>query len=99
MNLFSGKFVVVLWMWNECLVVVGFKMILYVENVVVFVCVKVVGVVEVVFVNSCGELCECMGSNVFVVVDGVVFILFLELGLLCGIMWEFVIEWKLVLML
>jgi branched-chain amino acid aminotransferase len=46
-----------------------------------------------VFANTRGELCECTGSNVFVVRDGVVLTPPLESGCLAGITRELVIEW------
>jgi branched-chain amino acid aminotransferase len=52
-----------------------------------------VGAVEAVFGNTRGELCECTGSNVFVVVDGVVLTPPAESGLLLGITRELTIEW------
>jgi branched-chain amino acid aminotransferase len=52
-----------------------------------------VGAVEAVFANTRGELCECTGSNVFVVVDGVVLTPPADSGLLPGITRELVLEW------
>ena len=60
------------WTRNERSAVVGLKTTSYAENVVALARAKEVGAIEAVFANTRGELCECTGSNVFVVVDGVV---------------------------
>ncbi|KRF45027.1 4-amino-4-deoxychorismate lyase [Terrabacter sp. Soil811] len=89
----SGKLTVVPWTRNERSAVVGLKTTSYAENVVAFASAKQVGAVEAVFGNTRGELCECTGSNVFVVVDGVVLTPPAESGLLLGITRELTIEW------
>ena len=89
----SGKLTVVPWTRNERSAVVGLKTTSYAENVVAFARAKQVGAVEAVFGNTRGELCECTGSNVFVVVDGVVLTPPAESGLLLGITRELTIEW------
>ncbi len=48
------------------------------------------GAMEAVFGNTRGELCECTGSNIFVVVDGVVLTPPDDSGLLAGITRELV---------
>ena len=89
----SGKLAVVPWTRNERSAVAGLKTTSYAENVVALARAKAEGAVEAVFANSRGELCECTGSNVFVVVDGVVLTPPPESGLLRGITRELVIEW------
>jgi branched-chain amino acid aminotransferase len=89
----SGKLTVVPWTRNERSAVVGLKTTSYAENVVALARAKQVGAVEAVFGNTRGELCECTGSNVFVVVDGVVLTPPAESGLLLGITRELTIEW------
>ncbi|WP_460625805.1 aminotransferase class IV [Intrasporangium mesophilum] len=89
----SGKLAVMPWTRNERSAVVGLKTTSYAENVVALARAKEAGAVEAVFANSRGELCECTGSNVFVVVDGVVLTPPAESGLLRGITRELVIEW------
>ncbi|WP_020144333.1 aminotransferase class IV [Terracoccus sp. 273MFTsu3.1] len=89
----SGKLTVVPWTRNERSAVVGLKTTSYAENVVALARAKQAGAVEAVFGNTRGELCECTGSNVFVVVDGVVLTPPAESGLLLGITRELTIEW------
>jgi branched-chain amino acid aminotransferase len=89
----SGKLTVVPWTRNERSAVVGLKTTSYAENVVALARAKEVGAVEAVFGNTRGELCECTGSNVFVVVDGAVLTPPAESGLLLGITRELTIEW------
>ena len=89
----SGKVTVVPWTRNESSAVAGLKTTSYAENVVALARAKAAGAVEAVFANNRGELCECTGSTVFVVVDGVVLTPPPESGLLRGITRELVIEW------
>lgn len=89
----SGKLTVVPWTRNERSAVAGLKTTSYAENVVALARAKRAGAVEAVFANTRGELCECTGSNVFVVVDGVVFTPPVGSGLLAGITRELTIEW------
>jgi len=89
----SGRLTVVPWTRNERSAVVGLKTTSYAENVVALARAKQEGAVEAVFGNTRGELCECTGSNVFVVVDGVVLTPPAESGLLLGITRELTIEW------
>ena len=89
----SAKIAVVPWTRNERSAVAGLKTTSYAENVVALARAHAVGAVEAVFGNTRGELCECTGSNVFVVVDGVVLTPPAESGLLLGITRELVLEW------
>ena len=89
----SGRLTVVPWTRNERSAVVGLKTTSYAENVVALARAKEVGAIEAVFANTRGELCECTGSNVFVVVDGVVLTPPADSGLLPGITRGLVIEW------
>ena len=89
----SGRLTVVPWTRNERSAVVGLKTTSYAENVVALARAKEVGAIEAVFGNTRGELCECTGSNVFVVVDGVVLTPPADSGLLLGITRELTIEW------
>ena len=91
----SGKLTVVPWTRNERSAVVGLKTTSYAENVVALSRAKAEGAVEAVFGNTRGELCECTGSNIFVVVDGVVLTPPADSGLLLGITRELTIEWGL----
>ncbi|MEW1953459.1 aminotransferase class IV [Terrabacter sp. NPDC080008] len=89
----SGKLTVVPWTRNERSAVAGLKTTSYAENVVALARAKEHGAVEAVFANTRGELCECTGSNVFVVVDGTVLTPPTDSGLLPGITRELTIEW------
>lgn len=89
----SGALTVVPWTRNERSPVAGLKTTSYAENVVALARAKQVGAIEAVFGNTRGELCECTGSNVFVVVDGEVSTPPVDSGLLPGITRELVVEW------
>jgi branched-chain amino acid aminotransferase len=89
----SGALTVVPWTRNERSAVAGLKTTSYAENVVALARARQAGAVEAVFANTRGELCECTGSNIFVVVDGVVLTPPAESGLLLGITRELTIEW------
>jgi len=89
----SGKLTVLPWTRNERSDGVGLKTTSYAENVVALARAKEQGAIEAVFGNTRGELCECTGSNVFVVVDGVVLTPPAESGPLLGITRELTIEW------
>ena len=89
----SAKVTVVPWTRNERSAVAGLKTTSYAENVVALARAKQVGAIESVFANTRGELCECTGSNIFVVVDGEVLTPPEDSGLLPGITRGLVIEW------
>ena len=89
----SGKVTVVPWTRNERSAVAGLKTTSYAENVVALAHAKEVDALEAVFGNTRGELCECTGSNVFVVVGGEVLTPPEDSGLLAGITRELLLEW------
>ncbi|MDC5695731.1 aminodeoxychorismate lyase [Intrasporangium calvum] len=89
----SGKLTVVPWTRNERSAIAGLKTTSYAENVVALARAKEAGAIEAVFGNTRGDLCECTGSNVFVVVDGQVLTPPADSGLLAGITRELVLEW------
>ena len=89
----SASVAVVPWVRNERSAVAGLKTTSYAENVVALAYAKERGAIEAVFGNTRGELCECTGSNVFVVVDGVILTPPLDSGCLAGITREVTIEW------
>lgn len=89
----TGKVVVVPWTRNERGAVAGLKTTSYAENVVALSYAKERGGIEAIFANTRGELCECTGSNVFVVQHGQVLTPPLEAGPLAGITRALVIEW------
>lgn len=81
------------WTRNERSAVAGLKTTSYAENVVALARAKESGAAEALFGNTRGELCECTGSNVFVVREGVVLTPPLDSGCLAGITRELTIEW------
>ena len=89
----SAKLVVVPWTRNERGATAGLKTTSYAENVVALAYAKEHGGVEALFANSVGNLCECTGSNVFVVVDGEILTPDLASGPLAGVTRELVVEW------
>jgi branched-chain amino acid aminotransferase len=89
----TAKLVVVPWTRNERGATAGLKTTSYAENVVALAFAKERGGVEALFANTSGNLCECTGSNVFVVVDGEILTPDLASGPLAGITRELVIEW------
>jgi branched-chain amino acid aminotransferase len=89
----SASVAVVPWTRNERSAVAGLKTTSYAENVVALSYAKERGAIEAVFANTRGELCECTGSNIFVVRDGVVLTPPLDSGCLAGITRELTVEW------
>jgi branched-chain amino acid aminotransferase len=89
----SAALAVVPWTRNERSAVAGLKTTSYAENVVALAYAKARGAVEAAFANTRGELCEGTGSNIFVVVDGVIRTPPLDSGCLAGITREVTIEW------
>ena len=81
------------WTRNERSATAGLKTTSYAENVVALAFAKERGGVEALFANSRGDLCECTGSNVFVVVDGEILTPDLDSGPLAGVTRGLVIEW------
>ena len=88
-----GAVVTVPWVRNERAATAGLKTTSYADNVIALASAKEQGAVEALFANTRGELCEATGSNVFVVVDGVVSTPPLTSGCLAGITRELVLEW------
>lgn len=89
----SAALAVVPWTRNERSAVAGVKTTSYAENVVALARAKAAGAIEAVFANTRGELCECTGSNIFVVLDGVALTPPVDSGLLPGITRGLVLEW------
>jgi branched-chain amino acid aminotransferase len=85
--------VTVPWVRNERAATAGLKTTSYADNVVALARAQRSGATEAIFGNTRGELCEGTGSNVFVVIDGVVRTPPLDSGCLAGISRELVIEW------
>ena len=89
----SAKLVVVPWTRNERSATAGLKTTSYADNVVALAFAKERGGVEALFANSVGNLCECTGSNVFVILDGEILTPDLASGPLAGVTRDLVIEW------
>jgi branched-chain amino acid aminotransferase len=89
----SAAVVVVPWTRNERAATAGLKTTSYADNVVALAYAKERGAAEAIFGNTRGELCEGTGSNVFVVVDGVVVTPPVDSGALAGITRELALEW------
>jgi len=89
----SGKLVVVPWTRNERGATAGLKTTSYAENVVALAYAQERGGVEAVFANTVGNVCECTGSNIFVVVDGEILTPDLASGPLAGVTRDLVITW------
>lgn len=68
----TERVVTVPWPRNERGATAGMKTISYAENVRALAYAQERGASEAIFANTRGELCEATGSNVFLVVDGVV---------------------------
>lgn len=81
------------WTRNERAATAGLKTTSYAENVIALARAKRSGASEAIFANTRDELCEGTGSNIFVVVDGVVRTPPLSSGPLAGITRELTIEW------
>ncbi|MFJ6131429.1 aminotransferase class IV [Janibacter terrae] len=81
------------WTRNERAATAGLKTTSYADNVIALAHAKAKGASEAIFGNTRDELCEATGSNIFVVVDGVVRTPPLSSGPLAGITRELTIEW------
>jgi len=81
------------WPRNEFGALAGLKTTSYADNVRALAHAKQRGASEAVFGNVSGNLCEGTGSNVFVVLDGVLVTPPLSAGPLAGITRELVLEW------
>lgn len=84
---------VVPWARNEKGALAGLKTTSYADNVVALAEAKRLGAGEALMPNTSGLLCEGTGSNVFVVVDGVVRTPALSGGALAGVTRALTIEW------
>jgi branched-chain amino acid aminotransferase len=81
------------WRRNEHGAVAGLKTTSYAENVVALAHARERGASEAIFANTAGDLCEGTGSNVFVVLDGILHTPPLSSGCLAGITRELVVTW------
>ncbi|OKH98282.1 4-amino-4-deoxychorismate lyase [Streptomyces sp. CB02923] len=85
--------VTVPWTRNERGALAGLKSTSYGENVVALARAHGQGASEALFGNTVGRLCEGTGSNVFVVLDGVLHTPPLSSGCLAGITRALTVEW------
>jgi len=81
------------WSRNERSAIAGLKTTSYAENAIALAEATRRGASEAVLADTQGRLSECTGSNVFVVVDGVVATPSLDTGCLAGVTRELVLEW------
>jgi branched-chain amino acid aminotransferase len=84
---------VVPWTRNERSATAGFKTTSYADNVVALRYAHDRGAAEAIFANSCGDVCEGTGSNVFFEYDGALVTPPLSSGCLGGITRELLVEW------
>ena len=80
------------WPRNERGAVAGIKTTSYAENVVALAYAKARGAVEAIFTTTTDLLCEGTGSNVFVVIGGLLLTPPLSSGCLAGVTRELVLE-------
>jgi branched-chain amino acid aminotransferase len=83
---------VVPWPRNERGALAGLKTTSYGENAMALAAARAAGAGEAIFATTVGNLCEGTGSNVFIVVDGVILTPPLADGLLAGITRAIVME-------
>lgn len=89
----STSAITVPWRRNERGALTGLKTTSYAENVVALARARQSASSEALFANTTGELCEGTGTNVFVVLDGVLYTPPLRSGCLAGITRALVLEW------
>jgi branched-chain amino acid aminotransferase len=80
------------WPRNERGALASLKTVSYAENVVALEWARARGATEALFANTVGNLCEGTGSNVFVVLDGMLVTPPLSAGALAGVTRELVLE-------
>ncbi len=90
----TAAVVTVPWTRNERAATAGLKTTSYADNVVALAHAQERGAIEAIFANTRGELCEATGSNVFVVLGGVIRTPPLDSGCLAGVTRELVVEWS-----
>jgi branched-chain amino acid aminotransferase len=81
------------WTRNERSATAGLKTTSYAENAIALAEAKRRGASEAILADTLGRLSECTGSNVFVVIDGVVHTPSLDTGCLAGVTRELVLRW------
>jgi branched-chain amino acid aminotransferase len=88
----AADVITVPWTRNENSPLAGLKTTSYGENVVALARAKAAGANEAIFANTKGELCEGTGTNIAVLVDGVLATPPLSSGCLAGVTRELAIE-------
>ena len=87
-----AEVVVVPWPRNERSAVAGIKTTSYAENVLALAEARSRGGSEAVFANTAGNLCEGSGSNIFLVLDGLLVTPPLSAGCLAGVSRALILE-------
>lgn len=80
------------WPRNERSPLAGLKTTSYAENVLSLATAAAAGADEAIFANTVGDLCEGTGSNIFVVIGGMVFTPATSSGCLAGVTRALVLE-------
>jgi branched-chain amino acid aminotransferase len=88
----TADVVVVPWARNERSAVAGIKTTSYAENVLALAEARRRGGSEAIFANTAGDLCEGSGSNIFVVLEGMLCTPPLSSGCLAGVSRGLLIE-------
>lgn len=89
----SARLATVPWVRNERSATAGLKTTSYAENVIALRYAHEQGADEAILANSAGRLCEGTGSNIFVVLNGVVFTPPAADGPLLGVTRGLLLEW------
>jgi branched-chain amino acid aminotransferase len=89
----TAELATVPWPRNERAATAGLKTTSYADNVIALAYAKARGAAEAVLANTAGHLCEGTGSNVFVVLGGLIATPPLSAGCLPGVSRALVLEW------
>jgi branched-chain amino acid aminotransferase len=89
----SAAVITVEWPRNERSPLAGVKSTSYAENVIALARARALGASEAIVGDTQGRLCEGTGSNVFIVLDGILMTPSAQTGCLLGITRSLVLEW------
>jgi branched-chain amino acid aminotransferase len=89
----AARVVTVPWPRNDRAALAGAKTTSYAENVVALSRAHAAGAGEALFLDTQGRICECTGSNIFLVLDGELVTPSLVTGCLAGVTRALVLEW------
>lgn len=89
----SAAVITVEWPRNERSPLAGVKSTSYAENVIALARARALGASEAIVGDTQGRLCEGTGSNVFIVLDGILMTPTAQTGCLLGITRSLVLEW------